>query len=288
MAWTMQNFEVDTTAGAGQPTLERLVGGGIALLLPVQVGVRRRHSSSENQAQDQTVELQLLPSQVRLFDQTAGRTVSSDVQGLSVADANQAGLIAVLEQSREQVHALEALRGGRALEIKMSAKLAVRTGSNATTVPTELTFRVAASDWIEMLGQLGIFRAVHVVLPLSERTDASTNDHIKNELNRASRLFREGDYSGCVAVIRDVWDPIVKELEPAGRWDAILDRSLPNELAGLLKSYAKELRSLVNKGHHRGIVTNGAPALYEFTAYDAELVLSSALSFLRYLGNLAR
>ncbi len=277
-------------AEAGALAADRTLGGSVVLRCGVDGLFTLKDVPKEGQRVN--VEAQLLPSALRYGDKLVAYSNAGHARGASLNERApyRISFTADIALDRNAVNALELARAGKAAEFLLDAQLLVREqGQVASTwMFQNLRYRVATSDWIEMLGNLGLFRSVLVEVPLSAKTDLTANTHILNELNRAERMFRDGDFSGCIVVLRDVWNPIVKELDATGRWDAILERSLPKEMAGLVSAYAAALRTLVNKGHHREVATENGSALYDFTAADAELLYQASVGFLRYLGLLAR
>lgn len=277
-------------AEAGAFTADRTLAGSLLLRLSVVAHFIPKDAPKEGQRVG--VEAQLLPSALKFGDQLIAYSLTGHVRGAVLSDRTPYRMLfsADVELDRDSVNALELARSGRPAEFIVDASFLVRErGEVASTLALpNLRYRVATSDWTEMLSKLGLFSALLVKIPLSPKTDLTANAHLLHELHRVERTFLNGDYSGCVAVLRDVWDPIVKELDASGRWDAILDRTLPNEMSALVNAYAKALRSLVNKGHHREVATGNGSALYAFTAHDAEFLYQASLGFLRYLGMLAR
>jgi hypothetical protein len=286
---------VNAAPGLTAPTLAATIDGGVELTATAQVILQRPNRPPQPPRPPNwhsLVEVQALPSPLRIGNQVIARSVTDQLHGQAVEEDNRERHVYVSllwRMSMPELLAFEATRAGKAAEFETTLKLAVRTYRNAQTADFPIKFRVAASDWADLLSQHGTTKVMHIDLPLGATTDLTTNAHLRNEINRAQRLYSTGDYSGCIGVVRDVWDPILKEMVPSGRWDAILKASLPPEIARLMDGYADALRTIVNKGHHRGISTpEGEAALYEFTQRDAEFVLEAALTFLRYLGRLAR
>jgi hypothetical protein len=277
-------------AEAGALTADRTLGGSVVLRGAVDALCTLKDQPKDGQSVK--VEAQLLPSPLRYADKLVAYSNVGHTRAVTLNDRaqNRMPFSAVVALDRDTVNALELARAGKAAEFFLDAQFIVREqGGTASSLPIQnLRYRVATSDWTEMLGNLGLFRSLLVEIPLSAKTDLTANTHLLHELHRAERLFRDGDYSGCVAVLRDVWDPLVKELDAAGRWDAILERSLPVDMASLMSAYAKALRTLVNKGHHREVASGNGSALYNFSAHDAELLYQASMGFLRYLGLLAR
>ena len=281
-------LDVEATSG-GAVTVAPTAAGGVEVTLPVRVEVARKEGASDAQNPKYlNVELFALPSTVKALDTVLGRTLVTTAFNQLAGARWTTTLNPVLALSHADVHALERVRAGRAAELELNLQLWIGGSHPAGAHTFKMTHRIAASDWADRLGEIGLFRAVHVTLPLSARTPVTTNALLQNELERAERQYRDADYSGCVATIRDVWDPIIKELNSVGSWDAIIDGGLPTEIANAVKTYAKDLRTLVNKGHHRGVTAPSGTALYQFTAQDAEFVMEAALAFLRYLGKLPR
>jgi hypothetical protein len=287
MMLNIGNVLVDAKAGSIQ--VQRMLGGGIVATLQVETVVMPGGDRPKDGGRI-PIEVQGVPSVVKLGSEVVGSTCSTRVEATTIDSTWTPTLGAVLELAHDEVVAIESARAGRALELTLDFRMVVRTTGSAGTWHVDgLRYRVASSDWADQLGALGVFSVLHVEVPLSGSVDLTTHAHLRNELHRAERLFRDADYSACVAVLRDVWEPIVKELAPSGRWDPILDKALPREVASLMSNYAGALRALLNKGHHRGVVSEaGGSPLYDFTAADAELIYSATVGFLRFLGRLAR
>lgn len=277
-------------AESGVLSASRTLSGSIVLRCQVVAVVTRKEAPKDGQRVN--VEAQLLPSALTYGDKLVAYSNTGHARGVSLDDRTpyRIQFSADIELDRNALNAVELARAGKAPDFLLDAQFVVREqGGVASTIGVpQLRYRVATSDWTEMLGNLGLFRSAIIEIPLSDKTDLTANTYILNELNRAERTFRNGDFSECVAVLRGVWDSIVKELDATGRWDAILERSLPNEMAALTSAYAKSLRALVNKGHHREVTSANGSALYNFTAHDAEFLYQASVGFLRYLGLLAR
>ena len=286
MSLTLTKIIIDVLP-IGTPSLAATAAGGIVVQFRARVNVEAREGVESGAVVH--AEFQALPSSVRLHDALLGVTLPGRLQSVLIGKGpTAANLDFVLPLCREDIVALENLRAGHAAEFKTSFLFSVRVDEGGT-YEQPLEYRVAASDWIDLLASVGLFKTVTISLPLSDQTDPTTNNHIRNELNRATRLFRGGDYSGSVAVVRDAWDSILKEFDPSGKWDALLKNALPQEIFEVMSKYAEALRTIVNKGHHRSLTApSGELALYEFTVADAEFVLQASLTFLRYLGRLPR
>lgn len=293
----MNDGELSTEVQAGiqPPILAATLDGGIELTATAVVSLRRMQrqgSPTPPPHGDSLVEVQALPSPLQFGAKLLSRSLVGQLLGQRVDPPERDFSLNVLLTWRltsQELAAFESLRSGLPAEFDAIIKLAIRRQGSATTADFPVKYRIAASDWVDWLGRAGIGRALHLDLPLGSTTDVSTNVHLRDEVSRAMRLLAVGDYSGCVAVIRDLWDPIVKELSPDGRWDSILRATLPPEIQALTDAYAKSLRAIVNKAHHRGVAAPpGQPPLYEFTRRDAEFMVEAALTFLRYLGRLAQ
>jgi len=287
------DLNIEVTANTAQaPQLQGSLDGSAELTLWAKVAMNRIDSYQAKEPKtDKTVSFQVLPSVLTMAGKPIARSHSGYINSNSLDNVGRK-----VEQtaplwwtlSRDQLLAVEQARNGRAADFAAKLAVAFRDGANAWTWEFDLSYRIPASDWVDVLSAQSLIKKLHVAIRLGPATDLSTNAHLRNEVTRAQRLYHTGDYSGCVAAVRDLWDPIVKEVEPSGRWDRLFESRLPSEVGALLKTYAAALRAIVNKGHHRGVTgPSGLAALYEFTQRDAEFVLETTLAFLRYIGRLA-
>ncbi len=269
---------------AGTPTISQVIGRGLVLGLPVQVDARK-YGRTE---QSSKVRISIRPSELKLYEKLVGLTLPDQTHGMEITSTNTTQLFPRIQISGDALLELEAARAGRAAEFTLAARLVVQ-GERGDQIPEEgIKFRVAASDWTDMLTRVGLFSSLIVEVPLSGSLDPTTNGHLQGELRRAERLYQQGDFTSAVATLRDVWDPVVKELDPSGKWDTIFDKKLPTQMASEMKDYATRLRAIINKGHHRQEKAASGVTLYDFSAADAEFAYQTMMSFLRYLGKLAR
>jgi hypothetical protein len=284
------NLNMDAGPSAhSNPTLKLVAGGGLELRVKASLAVTYQPNNPGSDPKTTWVEAQPLSSEASLAGVFIGYTLvgGSHTTQVDTSQENMSLDVACI-LTREQVLQVEHARQGRALEFTTKLQVLVRSREQGQTWPFDLKWRIAASDWLEMLAQIGFFRTIQVVLPFPAETLPTKNALLLSELQKVEQLVRSGNHSSAIAVMRDVWDPLMKEYVPDGRWDPIIAKALPATMASAVSDYATRLRALVNKGHHRGAESpSGGSGLYDFTEADAEFVLQTALVFLRYMGRLA-
>ena len=148
-------------------------------------------------------------------------TRSLAVRGFRVTDSLLLGL------SDEQVVALDVLRLGHDLTLRLDVTATVLTGGAGHTVPAtgQVGYRVSATDWDRLLdaagAQVGV--TVRVPSPLSgahvregaaEADDGASTARLVTRFRQATEYLREGRYEECVANCRRILEALPRSDTP--------------------------------------------------------------------------
>lgn len=183
----------------------------------------------------------------------------------------------------DQLLGLEATRGhdGITFLLDVTADLSHQSTGRPSSITTQLSHRVSASRWLEVLDQAGasISITVAVTSPLSDptapgNTAAPTTPSAAqagSRLREARQLLRDGNFEGVVQTCRSVLDNL-RELAPP-RSSNELSKTPPQQRDQEQRWSAlfHDLHSLSSAASHDDTVTRG----FTWTRADAQAVLAA-------------
>ena len=188
----------------------------------------------------------------------------------------------VLALSDEQLVALDLLRGGGDVTLRLDVTATVLTGEAGHIVPSngQVGYRVAAANWNRLLDAAGSQVGVTVRVPsplthahvregTAEAEDSASTARLATRFRQAREYLREGRYEECVANCRRILEALARadDAEPsAPPGPRPRDRDLPQRWTAVRAAAA----ALASAAHHDDEVTVGMT----WTRNDAESLLA--------------